>query len=102
MKLGLDFRSLEDRIALDVALYHSNSIDMIIRVPVSVATGYSQLAANAGDIEKGGMKFPVVSRPSLPVIFRWDITSNFTRNRNEVKDILDGVDAVLLVWRWPP
>jgi len=95
-ELGLDFRFLNDRIALDVALYQSNSKDMIIRVPVSVATGYSQLAANAGDIENSGIEVTGRFTAFNTRDFRWDITSNFTRNRNEVKAILDGVDAVLL------
>lgn len=95
-ELGLDFRFLNDRVALDFAFYQQNSKDMIIRVPVSLATGYSQLAANAGDIENRGIEITGRFTPFNTRDFRWDIISNFTRNRNEVKSILDGVDAVLL------
>lgn len=95
-ELGLDFRFLNDRVALDIALYQSNSKDMIIRVPVSVATGYAQLVANAGDIENRGIEVTARFTPVNNRDFRWDITSNFTRNSNEVKAIFDGVDAVLL------
>jgi TonB-linked SusC/RagA family outer membrane protein len=95
-ELGLDFRFLDNKIALDVSFYKSNSKDMIINVPVSVATGYSQLTSNAGDIENKGIEITLRATPYNSREFRWDITSNFTRNRNEVLSILDGVDAVLL------
>lgn len=95
-ELGLDFRFLDNRIALDLAFYKSNSKDMIINVPVSVATGYSQLTSNAGDIENSGIEITLRATPYNNRNVRWDITSNFTRNRNEVLSILEGVDAVVL------
>ncbi len=95
-ELGLDFRFLDNRIILDVALYKANSKDMIINVPVSFTTGYSFLTANAGEIENRGVEVTLRTTPFETRDFRWLIVSNFTRNRNEVISIMDGVEAVVL------
>jgi TonB-linked SusC/RagA family outer membrane protein len=95
-ELGLDFRFLDNRISLDVSMYQSNSRDMIINVPVSLSTGFSQLTSNAGDIENRGIELTLRATPYDNRSFRWDIVSNYTRNRNEVLSIMDGVDAVVL------
>src|SRR5690606_22029131 len=51
---GLEMRFAKNRIGFDFAYYKSNSIDQIISVPISVATGYSTKLLNAGEIENRG------------------------------------------------
>lgn len=95
-EVGFDFRFFDNRLSLDMSLYKSNSEDMIIDVPVSNATGFTVLSANAGEIENRGFELTVRGTPVQTRDLRWDITSNFTRNRNEVISITDAVDAVVL------
>ncbi len=95
-EIGFDFRFFDNRLSLDMSLYKSNSKDMIIDVPVSNATGYNVLSANAGEIENRGLELTVRGTPVQTRDVRWNITSNFTMNRNEVISITDAVDAVVL------
>lgn len=95
-ELGFDFRFIENRLALDLSLYKSNSKDMIIDVPVSNATGFTVLSANAGEIENRGIEVTARATPVQTRDLRWNIVSNFTVNRNEVISITDAVEAVVL------
>ncbi|TVR29066.1 MAG: SusC/RagA family TonB-linked outer membrane protein [Balneolaceae bacterium] len=95
-EVGLDFRFFDNRLGLDLTYYKANSKDMIIPVPVSNATGAAQFRTNAGEIENQGFEITVRANPVRSQNFQWNITSNFTTNRNEVVSIRDGVDAIFL------
>lgn len=95
-EFGLDLRFLENRLGLDFTYYKSNSKDMIINVPVSNATGFGSVTSNAGEIENKGIELTFRATAFESRDLRWNITSNFTRNRNEVVGITDVVDAVFL------
>ncbi len=95
-EIGFDFRFLENRLGLDLTLYRANSKDMIIPVPVSNATGSSQFITNAGEIENRGIELTFRAAPVQQQNFQWNVTTNFTINRNEVKSIREGVDAIFL------
>ncbi len=53
-----------NRLGFDVAYYKSNSIDQIVTVPISAATGYTGKLLNAGEIENKGIE---VSLNAMPV-----------------------------------
>jgi len=95
-ELGIDLRFLDNRLGFDFTWYKANSKDMIIPVPVSNATGSSQFVTNAGEIENKGIELTLRATPVENRDFQWNITSNFTRNRNEVVSIREGVDAIFL------
>ncbi len=95
-EIGLDFRFFDNRLGLDLSYYKANSKDMIIPVPVSNATGAAQFRTNAGEIQNEGFEITVRANPVRRQNFQWNITSNFTTNRNEVVSIRDGVDAIFL------
>jgi len=40
------------RLGFDLALYKTNSVDQIVPLPVSTATGYTYKVINAGEIQK--------------------------------------------------
>lgn len=95
-EVGFDLRFLDNRLGLDLTLYKANSKDMIIPVPVSNATGSSRFITNAGEIENRGIEITLSASPVRQQNFQWNLTSNFTLNRNEVISIRDGVDAITL------
>lgn len=95
-EIGVDLRLLNNRLGFDFTYYKSNSKDMIINVPVSNATGFGSVTSNAGEIENKGIELTFRATAFESRDFKWNITSNFTRNRNEVVGITDVVDAVFL------
>lgn len=93
---GLEMRFVQNRIGFDVALYKSNSIDQIISVPVSVASGYSNKLLNAGEIENRGVELSLNLVPVQSQDFRWSLTGNFTKNKNEVLKLPEGTETIQL------
>ncbi len=96
IELGLDARFFKNRLGVDLSWYKTNSKDQIIPVPVSNATGYTRLITNAGEIENKGIELLLTGTPVKLNNFNWDISVNFTRNRNEVIDIREGIENIEL------
>ncbi len=97
LEFGTELRLLKNRLSLDLTWYKANSKDQILAVPVSTTTGYSQVWINAGEIENKGIELVLNGTPIKKGNFRWDATINFTRNRNMVVDIADGVTDIPLL-----
>lgn len=96
LEFGTELKFFENRLGVDLTWYKANSKDQILAVPVSNATGYGSLWINAGEIENKGIELALTGTPLQMGDFRWDATVNFTRNRNMVVDIAEGVDDILL------
>lgn len=96
VELGTDLRFFDGRAGLDFTWYKANSEDQILTVPVSNATGGTRLITNAGEIENRGVEFQLNLVPIQKRDFQWDVTINYSRNRNEVISIREGIETIFL------
>jgi TonB-linked SusC/RagA family outer membrane protein len=96
VEIGTDLRFFENRLSLDFTWYQSNSKDQIIPVPVSNTTGFTRFITNAGEIENQGIEMILGATPYRTENFRWDVSLNFTRNRNRVVSIREGIETIEL------
>lgn len=96
IELGVDLRFLEDRFSLDATWYKSSSKDQIIPVPISNTVGYSTYYTNAGEIENRGFELIMDADLVETQDFDWSLTLNFSRNRNEVISIREGIERIAL------
>ncbi len=97
LEFGTELQFFKNRLGVDFTWYKANSKDQILAVPVSNTTGYSQVWINAGEMENKGIELILRGTPVKTDNFRWDATVNFTRNRNMVVDIADGVTDIALL-----
>lgn len=81
---GLNMQMLSNRVGFDVTYYKTNSVNQIMAVAISDATGYGFKYVNAGDIENKGIELTVNLTPVRNRDFSWDMNLNWTRNRNKV------------------
>ncbi|MGB0982965.1 MAG: SusC/RagA family TonB-linked outer membrane protein [Saprospiraceae bacterium] len=95
-EVGVDARLFNDRVGFDISYYSIQSRDVIIRVPVAPSSGFEFFVDNAASLSNTGIEAIVNVTPVKTNGFRWDATFNFTRNRNEVKELAEGVDNVFL------
>ncbi len=84
IELGLEMMFKDNRIGFDFALYKKNTIDQILPVSVSTATGYSTKYVNSGEIENKGIELSLFAKPIKTDNFVWDVTLNWSKNVNEV------------------
>lgn len=96
-EVGAEMNFLKSRIGIDVTYYSAKTVDQIIPVTVSAATGFTRKFVNSGVIQNKGIE---VSLNGAPVRtsggVSWDITLNWTRNRNKVLELFSGVDNIIL------
>lgn len=95
-EIGLEMKFLQNRIGLDLTAYRSLSIDQIMDVAISKATGYDRKYVNAGTIENKGIEASVFAIPVQTKDLSWKVTVNYTINRNKVVELYDGVSNLQL------
>ncbi len=88
-EIGLETSILKNRISLDVALYKTNTTDLLFNVPQSTSTGYVYSYINAGETENKGIEISLGLVPIKLKDFEWKITANWSTNKNKVVS-LDG------------
>jgi len=95
-EIGLEMSFLKNRLGFDATYYHTNTVDQIIPVATSTATGYSNKFVNAGDVENQGIELTVFATPVKTTDFSWNVNLNFTRNRNKVLSLYNDSKNILL------
>jgi TonB-linked SusC/RagA family outer membrane protein len=93
---GLEMTMFKKRVGFDVAYYNNHTVDQIMPVAVSSATGYSYKYVNAGEIKNAGVELSVWGVPVRNKNFRWDINFNWAKNNNEVLSLAEGVENLQL------
>jgi TonB-linked SusC/RagA family outer membrane protein len=96
-EIGADIRLFEGRLRLDATWYSSVTENQILNISVAPSAGYASQSVNAGAIKNQGIEAMLnVSPLSTNSAFQWDLSFNFARNRNEVIELVEGVDRFLL------
>ena len=95
IEFGLEARFFQSRVGIDLSLYDKQSTDLIIDLDLDPATGYTNTTVNAAELENTGIELGLDFIP-IKGEFQWDFRINYTRNRNIVKGVADGVDQVLI------
>ena len=95
-EVGATARFLQNRLALDLTYYDAKSIDQIIPVPTSFTTGFSTFILNAGSMRNRGVELMLKGSPIATNDLLWDVTVTYTRNRNEVLEIYEGIEDIFI------
>ena len=93
-EVGTDLRFWENRLRMDITYYYSRNKDQIFRVPIPASSGFGSYLINAGELENQGVEVQLNLTPVATRDLRWDATFNFTRNRNKVISLVEGVDQI--------
>ncbi len=89
---GLEMQFIKRRIGFDLSLYKTNTVNQIVDLPISESTGYTRIYKNVGDIENKGIELTLNLVPIKTDDFSWDITTNFSKNKNKVIALTEGID----------
>ncbi|MEZ0607744.1 SusC/RagA family TonB-linked outer membrane protein [Fibrella sp. WM1] len=102
INIGLDFAILKNRIDGNIEYYNSNTNDLLWQQTLPQTSGFSNVFTNLGQINNTGFEFMLHGKPVQTKNLSWDVTVNFTQNRNKVVTILgedknnDGVEDDLV------
>ncbi|MBC9795567.1 SusC/RagA family TonB-linked outer membrane protein [Sinomicrobium weinanense] len=93
---GLELQFFQRRLGLDLSFYQTNTVDQILPVPVTVATGYSRRFVNSGEVRNRGVEVSLNATPVKTEDFSWDVGVNWSLNRNKVLELYDDIDNIVL------
>lgn len=91
LEFGTDIRFLDNRIGLDLTYYHSRTINQILRIPLSITSGYNNTVINAGLIKNWGFEAMLNLVPVKTAKFSWTVDINWSSNRSRVEELSDGL-----------
>jgi TonB-linked SusC/RagA family outer membrane protein len=95
-EIGTNLHFLSDRITLDFTYYNSQSRNLLTTLQVSGASGFTGRNVNAGELRNRGIEAILTLTPLRNENFRWDMSFNFTRNRNVVTALPEGLAFINL------
>jgi TonB-linked SusC/RagA family outer membrane protein len=99
-EVGADMRFFLDRVRLDFTYYDQRSIDQIVDMPISATSGYTAKTVNAGRIDNKGVEVLLALTPVSTRDFKWDVTFNFSKNKNKVVELAEGIEQFTLGSYW--
>ncbi len=93
-EVGLELSFLEQRVSLDFAVYRKNTVDEILNVDISNASGFGSTKVNVGKLRNEGLEglLSVVAVKSQNL--KWETALNYTYNKSEVLQLADGQQKI--------
>ncbi|CAM4317055.1 SusC/RagA family TonB-linked outer membrane protein [Gillisia limnaea] len=96
IEAGIDLEFWNRRIALDFTWYEKVTTDLISPVDVPRTSGFTTLNTNIGEIKNTGIEVGLTLVPFQTEDFKWTLFTNFTQNKNEVTELVEGLDRIPL------
>jgi TonB-linked SusC/RagA family outer membrane protein len=87
-ELGVELRTLNSRVNLDVAVYRKVTTDQIVSATISDASGFTTTQINSGQNENKGIELMLNLIPVRTNDFQWDFTFTGAYNKTKVLKLL--------------
>lgn len=100
-EVGAELGFLDDRIHLDLAYYSKSTKDQILYVSTSNTVGFTSKLINAGEITNKGVEIQLSADIfKNPNGFSWTSALNFSKDKNKIVSLADGLDTYTIGWSW--
>lgn len=96
IEVGLDLRFLGGRIKLDANYYRQVGTQLLLPRPIAPSSGFSDLYSNSGKMLNTGVELMLGADIVKMEKFNWNMSVNFSMNRNKVLALEEGVDRINL------
>lgn len=95
-EIGMEGRFFNSRITADIAYYNKKTDGSIISLLLPESTGYGSIVGNYLDLENKGIEVAIGLEPIRTDNFSWKVDWTFTKNKNKVVSLPDGLDKLLI------
>jgi TonB-linked SusC/RagA family outer membrane protein len=96
IEVGMDLSLFKRKVNLDVTVYDKTTTDLIYGIDVPSSTGYGSFNTNIGEISNKGIEIGLTLRPITNANFNWEIRGAFTKNKNIVEKLVEGLERAPL------
>lgn len=94
--LGLEFRTLNNRLSGDINLYDRTTKDILTLITLPGTAGDYRYYTNLGNISNRGIEITLGWQDKIGKDFQYAVSSNFSYNKNNVKSIGNNINFQLL------
>lgn len=94
IEAGIEAKFYKNRISLDLTLYNRTSKNQIVSQDIDPASGYNVQEINIGGVRNKGVEIALGLTPVKTKDFSWDFTINYTKNKNKVTELKEGVKQI--------
>jgi TonB-linked SusC/RagA family outer membrane protein len=95
-EIGLELKLFNNRASFDITYYNNQNSDLLITVPVTGSSGFNGRYMNAATMENKGIEIMAGVVPVKTKDFNWSLTVNYTKNKNKVLSLAEGVTNITL------
>ncbi len=88
--VGIDFGVLNNQISGSVEYYQSRVYDLLMSRPLPATAGFTEVAANVGELENRGVEITINSVNIDTRNFTWKTSVNWATNREKITELLNG------------
>ncbi|NIU78544.1 MAG: TonB-dependent receptor, partial [Gammaproteobacteria bacterium] len=100
-EVGTDLGFFNERLGFVVTYYDNSTVDQIMPVQISRATGYTSRVLNAGEVRNWGTELLLNATPvRMDNGLRWDVTLNWAKNNSEVVELYGDLETLVLGTYW--
>lgn len=96
IEVGLDMRLFNNRLGVDFTYYDQQTTDDILNATISRASGFGSTTVNLGQLQNRGIELLLSGSPFKSNDFSWDISLNLAKNKNKVKNLIEGTNELVL------
>jgi len=93
-EFGLNLKFLQDRIGLDFTAYNKTVTNLIWTSSIPFTTGFTAQTQNLGKITNNGIEITLSLVPVRTKDFEWQVYANFSKNKNMLVELTEGLDQI--------
>ena len=95
-EVGTSMKFFSNRLGIDFTYFNNQSEDLLLPIDIDPSTGFSSMYKNAASMSSIGVELVLYASIVENKNFNWDVLVNFSKFKNKVESLADGVDALFL------
>lgn len=95
-EFGIEAKLFNNRLYTDFSIYKIITNDMIFDLPAPTGSIYTYFRENIGEVENTGVEMLIGGMPIKTENFSWDVSLNFSHNKNKLNELIEGIDNTVL------
>lgn len=95
-EIGIDGSFFNNRLGIDFTYYNKDTKNQILQISLPSTSGAESKLVNAGLISNSGVEIALTGTPIKNENFSWNTAFNFSKNKNRVKKLTEGLPSTIL------
>ena len=94
LDIGIEFSALGDRFFGELGWFNTRNKNLLLNAFLPTDSGFSSITRNSGVVENVGWEIELGARWISTNTFNWTTNFNFTHQKNEIIELVDGLEIL--------